>query len=47
MRCKIFTISFSSGLKGCYIENISDTINLNFTSYIPLLIRVSERSLIF
>ena len=26
---------------------ISDTINFNFTSYIPLLIRVSERSLIF
>ena len=29
------------------IEVISDTINFNLTSYFPLLIRVSERSLFF
>ena len=29
------------------LQTISDAINFSSTSYIPLLIRVSERSLIF
>ena len=34
-------------LRNCKVEIISDAINFSSTSYIPLLIRVSERSLIF
>ena len=41
-RVMILTIDFDD-----YFLFISDAINFSSTSYIPLLIRVSERSLIF